>query len=41
MMYGIGIPVLFPLASLYMFNSWACEKYIMAKEVKLPPAMNN
>jgi len=41
MMYGMGIPILFPIAAVALFNSWACERYLMAKEVKLPPAMNN
>ena len=41
MMYGVGMPILFPLAALAVFNQWVGERYMMAKEVRLPPAMSN
>ena len=41
MMYGIGMPILFPLSALAIFAQWATERYLIVKEVELPPAMND
>lgn len=30
MMYGIGMPILFPLAAFNFFNQWVCERIIVA-----------
>ena len=34
MMYGAGLPILFPLAALNFFNQWVCERIIVAKQVQ-------
>jgi hypothetical protein len=40
MMYGMGMPILFPLAAVNFFNQWICERIIVAYQVKLPPALD-
>jgi len=41
MMYGVGIPLLFPIASLSIIINWCVERYSCAYIVKLPPAMGD
>ena len=40
MMYGIGLPILFPIALLSYFIYWAVERYQLAYIYKLPPQMD-
>lgn len=40
MMYGVGLPILFPIAALCCFNYWICERIICAYYVKLPPSLD-
>lgn len=41
MMYGIGLPVLFPIAVLSFFVFWATERFMIAYVYQLPPAMDD
>ena len=41
MMYGIGLPLLFPIALLSYFIYWAVERYQVAYTYKLPPQMDS
>lgn len=41
MMYGLGVPLLFPLAALNMIITLLAEKIQCAYFVKLPPAMGD
>jgi hypothetical protein len=41
MMYGTGLPILFPIAAFSYFNSYICERIIVSFQVKLPPAMDD
>lgn len=41
MMYGVGMPMLFPLAAFNFFNQWITERVIVAYQVRLPPALDN
>ena len=41
MMYGIGIPLLFPIAALTTIITWVGERIMCAYIVKLPPAMGD
>lgn len=41
MLYGMGIPLLFPIAAFTMFNSWVCEQVIVAYQMRLPPALDD
>jgi len=41
MLYGIGMPLLFPLAAFNFFNQWLTERIIVAYQVRLPPALND
>jgi len=41
MMYGIGMPILFPLAAVVLIVQWVCERMTLAKDVVLPPAMGD
>ena len=41
MMYGIGMPILFPIAALNLFNQWICERLVVAYMMKRPPALDN
>lgn len=41
MMYGIGLPLLFPIAALSYFIFWATERYQIAYTYQLPPKMDD
>ena len=41
MLYGMGMPILFPIAALNLFNQWICERLIVAYFMKRPPALDN
>lgn len=41
MMYGIGIPILFPIATLFLFNARISERISVAYFSKQPPAMGD
>ena len=41
MMYGLGLPMLFPIAFLSFFIIYATERYQLAYTYQLPPAMDN
>lgn len=41
MMYGLGLPMLFPIAFLSYFVLWATERYQLAYTYQLPPAMDD
>jgi len=40
-MYGMGMPLLFPLAAFNLFNQWVCERISVAYLVRLPPALDD
>ena len=39
MMYGVGIPLLFPVAVVYMLVAYLCERISIAYIFKQPPAI--
>lgn len=41
MMYGIGMPLLFPIAGFNLLNQYICERIIVAYYMKQPPALDN
>mmetsp|Transcript_10851 Transcript_10851/g.14605 ORF Transcript_10851/g.14605 Transcript_10851/m.14605 type:complete len:219 (+) Transcript_10851:2354-3010(+) len=41
MMYGLGLPMLFPIAFLSYFIIYATERYQLAYTYQLPPAMDS
>lgn len=41
MLYGLGLPALFPIAFLSFFIFWATERYQLAYTYQLPPAMDD
>ena len=41
MMYGLGLPLLFPIAFLSYFIFWVVERYQIAYTYKLPPKMDS
>ena len=41
MMYGLGMPVLFPLAAFNYFNQYLCERIIVSYCCKQPPALDD
>jgi len=41
MMYGLGMPVLFPLAAFNYFNQYLCERIIVAYCCKQPPSLDD
>ena len=41
MMYGLGLPMLFPIALLSYFIFWATERYQLAYCFQMPPAMDD
>lgn len=41
MMYGLGLPALFPIAFVSFFVFWATERWQLAYHYQLPPAMDD
>lgn len=41
MLYGFGLPILFPIAAFNFFNQYVCERITAAYQVKLPPALDD
>lgn len=41
MMYGVGLPILFPVAAFNFFNQYVCERITVSQQVKLPPALDD
>ena len=39
--YGLGIPVLFPIACISFMMQWLSERFMIARYYPLPPAMTN
>ena len=40
-MYGIGLPILFPIAAFNFCNQYICERLIVAYQVKKPPVLDD
>ena len=40
-MYGLGMPVLFPLAAFNFLNQWICERMVVAWYMRLPPSLSD
>jgi hypothetical protein len=40
-MYGMGIPLLFPIAAFSLFNQWVVERLILAYFMKMPPCLDD
>lgn len=40
-LYGIGMPILFPIAAFNFLNQYVCERYIVAYLMKQPPALDD
>lgn len=41
MLYGLGLPILFPIAIVSYFIFWMTERYQVAYTYQLPPAMDD
>jgi hypothetical protein len=41
MMYGVGLPILYPIAFLSYFIFWVSERHQIAYFYQMPPAMKN
>jgi hypothetical protein len=41
MMFGAGMPILFPIAAFNFMNQYICERIIVAYQVQLPPALDD
>ncbi len=41
MMYGIGMPILFPITAFTLFNLWLCERIAIVYYSKLPPSLDD
>lgn len=41
MMYGTGMPILFPIAALNFINQYICERIIVAFFMKQPPSLDD
>lgn len=41
LMYGVGLPILFPLAALNFLNQWWTERVIVTYWMKMPPSLDN
>ena len=41
MLYGLGLPILFPVAAFSYFIFWATERYQMAFTYQMPPALDD
>lgn len=40
-LYGVGMPILFPIAAATLWMQWICERITVAYFVKLPPALDD
>lgn len=40
MMYGVAMPILFPIAAFSLFNVWVTERIAVSYIVRLPPALD-
>lgn len=40
-MYGMGLPLLFPIAAASIFSQWICERYNVAYVHRLPPTLDD
>jgi hypothetical protein len=40
-LYGIGMPILFPVAAINFFNQGVCERIMACYQVKLPPLLDD
>jgi uncharacterized membrane protein YidH (DUF202 family) len=40
-MYGVGMPLLFPVAAFNFANQFFCERIMVCYQVKLPPALDD
>lgn len=40
-MYGVGLPVLFPIAALNLIIFWMLERYAMAFSYQYPPSLDD
>ena len=41
MLYGLGMPILFPIAAVSYFIYYCCERYGLAYIYEMPPAMDD
>jgi hypothetical protein len=41
MMYGLGMPILFPIAAFNFFNQYVCERIIISFCARQPPALDD
>ena len=41
MMYGLGLPILFPIAAFSYFVLWLIERYQACYTYRMPPALDN
>jgi len=41
MMYGIGMPILFPIAAFNFINQYICERIVVSYAMKLPPSLDD
>lgn len=41
LMYGIGLPILFPISAFSLFNLWVSERISIAYYSKLTPALDD
>lgn len=39
--YGVGMPIMFPMAAIILFNQRFCEKTIVAYYRRMPPSMDD
>ena len=40
-MYGLGLPLLFPIAAASIFSQWVNERLNVAYVTKLPPSLDD
>lgn len=40
-MYGVGMPLLFPVAAFNFGNQYVCERLMACYQVKLPPSLDD
>lgn len=41
MMYGLSMPIMFPITAIFMYTYWLCERIQVVWIYKLPPKLNN
>lgn len=41
LLYGMGMPILYPIAAINFVNQYICDRYVLAYHMRLPPSLDD